>query len=71
MRIRTVCALSALRSWSCRARLDAQRPPAPATPDLQGTWNGATLTPLQRPAGFKDRVAFTPAEAEEYARTWS
>jgi hypothetical protein len=38
---------------------------------LQGTWNGATLTPLQRPRDFKDRVAFTPAEAEEYERTWS
>jgi len=38
-------------------------------PDLQGAWNGATLTPLQRPAEFKDRAAFTPAEAAEYVRT--
>jgi len=41
----------------------------PSHPDLQGTWNGATLTPLQRPPEFKDRAAFTPAEAAEYVRT--
>jgi len=44
----------------------AQRP---AFPDLQGTWNGSTMTPLQRPPEFKDRPAFTPEEAEEYVRT--
>jgi hypothetical protein len=38
-------------------------------PDLQGTWNGATMTPLQRPLQFKDRSAFTPEEAAEYKRT--
>jgi len=40
-----------------------------AHPDLQGTWTGGTLTPLQRPAEFKDRRAFTREEAEEYVRT--
>jgi len=40
-------------------------------PDLQGTWNGSTLTPLQRPPEFKDRSAFTPEEAAEYVRTSS
>jgi hypothetical protein len=44
----------------------AQRTPSP--PDLQGTWNGSTLTPLQRPEPFKDRAAFTPEEAAEYVR---
>src|SRR5262245_38052268 len=38
-------------------------------PDLQGTWNGSTRTPLQRPPQFKDRAAFTPEEAAEYLRT--
>jgi len=42
---------------------------APARPNLEGTWNGATLTPLQRPADFKDKAAFTPEEAAEYVRT--
>ena len=49
-------------------RIDAQRPPA-SHPDLQGTWIGSTLTPLQRPAEFKDRSSLTPAEAAEYTRT--
>jgi hypothetical protein len=38
-------------------------------PDLQGTWNGSTLTPLQRPPLFRDRSTFTPEEAAEYVRT--
>ena len=46
----------------------AQRRPS-LRPDLQGTWNGATLTPLQRPADFRDKAAFTPEEAAEYRRT--
>src|SRR5438105_1500631 len=28
---------------------------ATTRPDLQGVWSGSTLTPLQRPADFKDR----------------
>jgi hypothetical protein len=40
----------------------------PNRPDLQGTWNGSTLTPLQRPEQFKEHVAFTPEEAAEYVR---
>jgi hypothetical protein len=50
------------------ASIGAQRD-RPHHPDLQGTWTSATLTPLERPTEFKDRAAFTPAEAEEYART--
>jgi len=46
----------------------AQRNP-PARPDLQGTWNASTMTPLQRPPEFRDRAAFTPDEAAEYVRT--
>lgn len=45
--------------------LGAQRGGA-AHPDLQGIWLGATLTPLQRPADFKDKSTFTPAEAAQY-----
>jgi hypothetical protein len=37
-------------------------------PDLEGTWTSATLTPLQRPAGFENRATFTPDEADEYRR---
>ena len=45
----------------------AQRRPAPRS-ELEGTWSGATWTPLQRPAGFENRATFTPDEADEYRR---
>ena len=32
-------------------------------PDLQGIWNGRTLTPIERPAKFADRPVLTPEEA--------
>ena len=31
-------------------------------PDLQGIWNGETLTPLQRPARFANKPVLTPEE---------
>jgi hypothetical protein len=41
-------------------------------PDLQGIWNFGTITPLERPAQFKDRATLTPEEVarlnEEEAR---
>ncbi len=38
-------------------------------PRLEGIWSGATLTPLQRPAGFENRPTFTLDEAAEYKRS--
>src|SRR5437868_8334752 len=38
-------------------------------PQLEGRWISATLTPLERPAGFEHRAAFTPEEAAEYEHT--
>ena len=35
-------------------------------PDLQGTWTNQTLTPLERPAEFKDKPVLTEAEARAY-----
>ena len=32
-------------------------------PDLQGTWSGETLTPLQRPTRFANKALLTPEEA--------
>ena len=32
-------------------------------PDLQGIWNGETLTPLERPARWADKPVLTPEEA--------
>src|SRR4051794_18081860 len=37
-------------------------------PDLQGIWNNVTLTPLERPAEFKDKTHLTAEEAAEYER---
>ena len=65
MQARVISAISIsllVAQWSVRAQ---QAP----HPDLQGIWNGATMTPLQRPSEFKDRAAFTPEEAAEYVRT--
>ena len=33
-------------------------------PDLQGIWNGETLTPLERPARWADKPVLTPEEAK-------
>jgi hypothetical protein len=38
-------------------------------PDLQGVWNAATLTPLERPANVGGRLSLSPAEAEAIERT--
>lgn len=37
-------------------------------PDLQGTWDFAQLTPLERPSEFKDKDSITEKEAEEFAQ---
>jgi hypothetical protein len=38
------------------------------TPDLQGTWSTATLTPLERPAELAGKQFFTEKEAAEYEK---
>jgi hypothetical protein len=37
-------------------------------PDIQGIWNNVTLTPMERPAEFKDKATLTPQEAADYER---
>jgi hypothetical protein len=66
MRARVFLALSIAVSLAAGRAVFAQR--SASLPDLQGTWNGSTLTPLQRPQPFRDRSAFTPEEAAEYVR---
>jgi hypothetical protein len=67
LRVRVVLAFSIAASLAGGRVVSAQR--SAPLPDLQGTWNGSTLTPLQRPEPFRDRSAFTPEEAAEYVRT--
>ena len=52
------------------APLSAQSPPRgpDGHPDLQGTWNFSSLTPLERPAQFADKPVLTDAEAAEFER---
>ena len=65
---RVIWALLMVASFAGHRSLRAQRQ-VPRHPNLQGTWNGSTLTPLQRPPGFIDKAAFTPEEAAEYVRS--
>ena len=38
---------------------------ASGTPDLTGTYNVSTLTPMQRPEQFGNNLELTPEEAEK------
>lgn len=52
--------------------LGGQRAAIPRTPegrpDLQGTWNAATITPLERSAEFATKPTLTEAEAHVWAQ---
>jgi hypothetical protein len=39
-----------------------------APDDLQGIWNYATMTPLERPRDLAAKASLTPAEAADYER---
>lgn len=40
-------------------------------PNLEGSWNSATATPLERPAQLQDKPFFTPAEAADWERQYA
>ena len=40
-------------------------------PDLSGTWNSATTTPLERPANLRDKPFFTQEEADAWDREFA
>ena len=40
-------------------------------PNLEGTWNSATATPIERPPQLKNKPFFTPAEAAEWERDYA
>jgi len=44
---------------------------ADGQPDLQGVWNNATITPLERPADLAAKAFFTPAEAAAYEKRFA
>ncbi len=50
------------------ATIDSDVSPSPMShPDLSGTYDGATLTPLTRPKEFGDNLYLTPEKAKELA----
>jgi hypothetical protein len=51
--------------------LSAGQAAAAERPDLSGTYNVATLTPLERPDQFKDRPTISAEEAEALADYWA
>src|SRR5262245_66689511 len=66
MRARVIWALSIAALLGGGRAVVAHR--STSRTDLQVTWNGSTLTRLQRPEQFKERIAFTPDEAAEFVR---
>ncbi|MGE0621384.1 MAG: hypothetical protein AB7I04_17410 [Pseudomonadales bacterium] len=71
MNVKPTLVLAALLAAGCGAPGDVGAPAPPAAgsrndalPDLSGTYDIATLTPLQRPPEFGDNLFLTPEEAE-------
>src|SRR6476469_1248780 len=61
----TSCGLMALVLWAVSIGVDAPRPSAG---DLEGIWNYATMTPLERPRDLAGKPVLSPDEAAEYER---
>src|SRR4026208_1388931 len=57
-----LAALVHAQETSVRSATGAPRT-AWGTPDLQGTWTGSTITPLERPKEYANKPLLTPQEA--------
>jgi hypothetical protein len=65
-RVLTPCrSLIAVAIAATSIGIRAQRPPAG---DLEGIWNYATMTPMERPRDVAAKAVLTPEEAAEYER---
>ncbi len=71
MRRRTVvlCSLAAAIAV-VPALVSGQRARGDGRPNLEGIWNSATATPLERPRELKDKAFFTPQEAAQWERAF-
>jgi hypothetical protein len=67
MALRTLTACSLIAAAVATANIGIAAPTA-TVPDLQGIWNYATMTPLERPRDLAGKATLTPAEAQEYER---
>jgi len=63
----TVVGLLAMSSFAAAAAYADEPRTADGKPDLTGTYNVATLTPLQRPKEFGDKLYMTREEADRIA----
>jgi hypothetical protein len=72
MRLSIVLGLIVAAAVSVSGQSKTPAPVVPRTgdgrPDLQGTWDFAQLTPLERPGTFAGRQSLTDDEAEEFAQ---
>ena len=59
------CVVAAAIACGASAQDEAPRT-SWGVPDLQGTWDFRTLTPMQRPEEYKDRAFLTPEEAAAF-----
>ena len=62
------CAIAVLAAAPALAQSTDIPRTASGRPDLSGTYDIATLTPLQRPERFGDKAFLTEEEAAEIAR---
>ncbi|PYQ98165.1 MAG: hypothetical protein DMF96_11705 [Acidobacteria bacterium] len=60
------CLAALIGSAAGQTKTAALRPPS--TPDIQGIWNFATITPLERPADLAGKEFFTEQEAAQYEK---
>ena len=67
--IRTIAALM-LALFAANGHANIKRTAA-GHPDLTGTYNVATLTPLQRPKRYGDKLTITQEEAQAIAEYWA
>jgi hypothetical protein len=61
--VSTLIALTTVVVPTFRSAVAGQSPRPIDRPNLDGIWNSATVTPLERPPQLKDKAFFTPEEA--------
>ena len=67
---KTLALVSISAAFAASASADIPRTAA-GYPDLSGTYNIATLTPLQRPERLGDKATITAKEAEDISKYWA
>ena len=69
MRLSLLCVAAVLAA--APTIVSGQRASREPQPNLEGIWNSATATPLERPRELKDKPFFTPEEAAQWEREFA